>query len=330
MSVFVRRSHYDEEQNKEYFTWDKEFDSFVWDFPGIEVLFNGINALVNNEIPLDEYMTVKYKNDDEMKAYTIFNDDFFCEDIYIITKMYLNKEIKEEDAAYSIQFGTVDNGVTKMIKVSCLNKDNVCEIRDMALAFVDMSIEIYNELMEKEYERRSKNKYAIDKVFVVDEDFNNGGTEFYVIDDIVELHYIENDKKIEIFNATITNITDEGICVLYDKDKKLSIKYADIYAVYTDLDNDKKLNYNEEEVAADFIETILNNSPKLLEEFKTDSIELLVEKYGDIIIDRTWMCRDEHPFNRNRPQNSNYVEYAKNIISKKIIPIIKNLLKNNS
>ena len=103
-------------------------------------------------------------------------------------------------------------------------------------------------------------------------------------------------------NCKIVDIKDDSIVVeggfkeyaragdCEHLEEHVEIAINTIAYIFQDMPKER-LVFDEDEIMNDFI-SILSDFE--IEEFKTADVELLFEKWKSAMIDRTWMCRDEH------------------------------------
>ena len=118
-----------------------------------------------------------------------------------------------------------------------------------------------------------------------------------------------DNKQHEYYKAKILKIESDNLIL-----ESGEVVTLDSIVYIMDEVIDEKLKYKENEIAQDFL-SILSNEEK--EEFKNCSIELLLNKYKEAIIDRTWMCRDEHEFD---------IDYTTGDRVDKVIAIVESII----
>ena len=324
VDVYTKETEYLDD-DKELTKWVKSFATRAYDFPGLPYLQGVLDELLKQKEPNDEYMTIKYKDGSESKSYTFRNDDFFCEDIYNITKTFHPDDYTLK-VGYDLEFGTCKDGYNQIVKVINSEEDEIKKLKEVVDNFIKMSIEKYNEKMNKYYIEQSKNKYTVDNILVVNNDYD--GPEFFLVGDIVEdFDYIKNDNLINMYRGQIIKIEKDYVTFQF-KDEKIRLNVSEIFNIYDyDVDKTDRIRFNLKEIAKDFKENVLSNSPTILNEFEILDNKTLLEKYNNAIISRYWMCRDEHEYMKNIPDNIENVEYVTDLIYKEILPEIKRLFK---
>ena len=164
---------------------------------------------------------------------------------------------------------------------------------------------------------------------------------YCVGDKIEEAIVLVGDINSQDFHATVFNgfvideVTKDYIVISTgfeeprrSRDRREITSEEKIYlntllALYDEV-SEEKLNYGEEEIKKDFINILSENEKK---EFIEKDIDFLCEKYEDVILNRTWMCRTEH----NLPQRLEDRGYHENVYEsiKVIIENIKKELSDN-
>jgi hypothetical protein len=202
-------------------------------------------------------------------------------------------------------------------------------LRECVKAFIDIMISSYNKEMAKKCAKLRENKKIVDKVLIVKDQYEDKNSIYIEGDTISSISYIDNNQSkeniIDINNSKIEEIDSKTniITIKTSSNTKITIDIKNIQEIYDEIEN-KKLSYNKSQIVEDFIETVLSQSKTIKNEFINLSIEELYDKYGNAIIDRTWMCRSEHPyFAKNETQN---YKKAKEIVKNEIIPQIKEKL----
>lgn len=86
---------------------------------------------------------------------------------------------------------------------------------------------------------------------------------------------------------------ENGLKIRHLEDKSIKIPLEIITHVFNDMCDSEKLKYTKEQCLEDFWQLL---TPEEKKEFVKTPLKKLVKKWKYPVIDRTWMCRDEHGF----------------------------------
>lgn len=282
-------------------------ERYVYDFPCITQLKWIIEHQLNNN-PTINGQKIEYESGDIIYREIFESEGFACEDFYSISK---STDENNKNEKYSIYIGTTYDGngdlTSNGIRTPYINRLDLKELLNCVDGFIQYSIDKNNnELAKLEDSFKTKDNKLYEY------DYDNKLESIYTIHDTIkDLTYIKNNEQIKDRELYITNIKDDKIIF----GNELTIYRKDLRYICNKV-QEHKLTYNEKQCAKDFI-TILNNDE--IEEFKTNDIDYLLDKYKHAIVNRTNMCIDD---------NRNYVTtYEKNMGIDGITPVVKTVIK---
>lgn len=304
---------------KVYRKWERIVDIYTHDFPEILALKHYIELFLNNQIEDEKYQKDIDIHNNLWKTYSL-DTGFFSDDYYgiIQTLRYDEEKVYE---TFSLKVGkSLDYSTHDVIGATFnhLKREDLEEIYKCVCDFIQYSLDKHNENV-KEYNKNSINSWKIEDGKLYEMDGNNVKSVFIKGDAIDEIIVLKGDIESEEFCSTefhkfvIDDIEDD--CIVFSKGyedirsrdyrrieetERVSIK--DLISVFEEEPTDK-LNYGEEEIRNDFI-LILSEKEK--EEFISQSIDYLFEKWKSALIDRTWMCRTEHNLPNRVKDNGNH------------------------
>ena len=294
---------------------------------------------MDNTIPLDDYQKIKNNRGKyTLYSYSMETDDFSHDDFYRITKNIRKHSGEPDTLYYDMYIGTqldVDSGTTTSgINLSFVKEEELKSLLQTAEDFMNHIIKktnknIRNRNIEEmnSYETYKgklykNNKSSIEEVYTGDEkdisitclcgDINtNDYSSIYY--EHTNITGIENGN-IKIVGGYSTNRSGKTTKI----DKPITINPSTVLFISKDIP-EEQLKYNEEEIADDFW-SILDEEEK--EDFANLSKEELFTKWGNAIINRTWMCRGEHLYKVKRKENVYGVESVADNV-KKVIEILE-------
>lgn len=313
-------------------TWNTLFNLHTYDFPAITTFKMFLEYITNNKPEKTKYQKEDLGDNNYLLSRTL-EMDFLCEDYYSVTHYIREEQEKEISESFDIVIGKpFDYNREEMVTVSFknLSKEDIETIINCVDSFIKYSIENNTQTVRKRNKRHIKSwKIRERKLYQISK---NGKIEniFVVGDKINSLKVLHGDLSSQDFYSTefcdftIENITKEGIILNsgYEdikkeyrkiKDDEL-IKIENIIDIFIDME-DYKLKYSEKEIAEDFL-NILSESEK--KEFLQENSDLLFNKWSESIINRTWMCREEHNLPKrveDKGHHENVYESVKHIIN---------------
>lgn len=283
----------------------------TYDFPCILQLKWILNCQLKDNTTIDgqkhEYQSGKIRYSKSMET-----EGFACDDFYEITK---SVSPENKDDRYVVYCGTTFDCQGDLnscgIRTPYVSREDIEELLKCVSEFVRYSLDEHNkgnDIYKDCFEVKNNKIYE----YIIDDNnkLNKSKIEsIFTIGDKVEIKIVIDNKEYD-YDGTIINI----------KNKEIELSTGDIIngecIVY--INNDptiEMLKYKENDIAKEFI-NILSDEEK--EAFKNYDIDKLLDKYKMAIIDRTWMCRDEHKFN---------IDYKSGDMVKTVTPIVKNIIE---
>ena len=275
----------------------------TYDFPTINQFYYMINEVLNIDLNDKNSQKIEYRDKLYEYSYTTYTSGFSCDDFYRINKV---KNIKN-DIYYNLYIGcSIDETInSEGVNIFYINDNDMIELQKCVKEFIKYSINEYNKETEnskKVYKIKDGNIYKYD---------NNLLTDIIQVGDIVDLYNVVNNKETYYYNAVIKEIKDNNITIItYNGEEVINIEnIPDMFKNVPDY----KLKYNEMEISQDFINLI---NEEIMNEFKTLDREYLFDKYSKLIIDLTWMCREEHEYigNYNIDNSLDPVDRMRNVV----------------
>lgn len=238
-------------------------------------------------------------------------EGFACDDFYEITKS-VNSEGKDD--RYIVYCGTTFDTQGDLnssgIRTPYVCKKDIEELFKCVTGFIQYSLDEHNKQVDK-YNISFDIKDGKIYEYVVDDNIVNKNKieSIFAIGDTVGIKTVIDNKEYDYDNITISEI----------KNKDIELSNGDIingqYIVYMNNNpTDEMLRYKENNIAKEFANIL---SEQEIEEFKNCNIDELLEKYKMAIIDRTWMCREEHEF---------AIDYNQGNMIGVVTPIVKNII----
>ncbi len=294
---------------KEKKRWQHFFTAHTHDFPEI-LTFKEILKQFLDGIELENYQKNKI---DEGIWYSYYLDiTGWADDKYGVYHSFLDlkDEIRQNNYKVSIAKPLANfigfNNIS--VELENLDKEDLLQIYRTVSDFIDYSIHITNEeIIERNKADLLSWKSEGGKLYKMMPDGKSIESIYVVgdkIDNAILLHGDINTEDFwsyEICNFTIDAITEDAIVLSsgfeYDDrhgrrdiESSEQIKLNCLLNLYDDMPKER-LCFNEEQIKEDF-KGILSDKEKV--EFIESSADFLFDKWKSAIIDRTWMCRDEH------------------------------------
>ena len=322
---------------KEKKYWKKLFTLYPYDFPEI-LSFKNILKYFIDGVKLEEYQKIYHKNG----TWYNYNLDTgnLVEDMYSVQHSFFDSQGEKKQENYTITVGKpfdyyASNSIS--VGINYLSKQDLIEIYNCVSDFVEYSICKTNELIiERNRESLASWKYENGKLYEMDKDGVSVKSVFVsgdVIDDAIILQGDLNSKDFisyRITNFTIDEIKEDAIVLSsgcedkngdYRKiESSMEIKLSCLLSLFEDMSKER-LNFNEDEILEDF-KGILSDVEK--KEFVDKSVDFLFEKWKSAMIDRTWMCRDEHNLPKRVKNTGNHENVYASV--KVIIERLQNIL----
>lgn len=309
IKVFKKIIDWDE-NDKEIVKWELVGSRRTHDFPCILEL-KWILDYQSKDNTILNGQKHEYQNGDIRYSKVESTEGFACDDFYEITKCVNSKG---KDDRYTVYCGTTFDCQGDLnsvgIRTPYICKKDIEQLFKCVSGFIQYSLDEHNKgnnvgknrfeiKYDKIYEYNSKNK-VVDKNII---------ESIYIIGDDLDITTVVDNKQYEYYKVEISKIEGKNIILTNgDVIDFMSIVYISDEVIK------EKLKYKENEIAKDFL-SILSSEEK--KEFKNCSVELLLNKYKMALIDRTWMCRNEHEFN---------IDYKTGDSVNAVTPIVKNII----
>lgn len=326
--------------------WKKFFNVYIHDFPAILNFKELLEYFINDKIEVDRYQKDVVENR-TYYSYCTDRHSSFAEDFYTISHSFcIDEENERCQDFYDIDVGGWNPpyyGSVMNVRFTSLDKEDLKTIYNTIVSFINISIKKHNELIVKR-NKTSLNSWLVTegKLYQTKKDSMEIMEAVYCVGDkIEEAIVLVGDINSQDFHATVFNdfvideVTKDYIVIstgfeasrrsrdTREINSEEKIYLNTLLAIYDEV-SEEKLNYGEEEIKEDFINILSENEKK---EFIEKDIDFLCEKYEDVILNRTWMCRSEH----NLPQRVKDLGNHENVYEsiKIIIENIKKELSDN-
>jgi len=306
--------------------------TFVYDFPSIFSIMEIIEGIIDAK-PDKNWQITHTDDGDEIKSYSqhvwgFINDDY----------MFINKTSYDNKMFYDMfmggSCGCSNNHIC--IHLSAISDDDLKELFSCLKAFVDYSIEEENKATKNLIKACRKNKEILfGKIFTHEISGKNYRISdycdnIYIPGDVIySMEVYHDDGRIEdIAPCTIKAIDEDSVTMECYRGSEIpsvgdaagnnifKFPIEDIIELNCPMD-DKKIYYDINEIAQDFVSILSSDEKDLL---RGCSAEEIAYKYGMVLVQRYYMCREEHPYHKNGQM------YLEDII-KDVIPKITNIIK---
>lgn len=309
VQLFKKVSTWDEEDN-DVSKWSLISKRNAYDFPTI-VQLKWLLSYQLNDNPIIDGQKMTYTNGAIRYAKVMATEGFACDDFYEITK---SVDGAGNDERYILYCGTTvdpQGDLNSMgFRTPYVTRTDLEELLTCVTSFIDYSLEEHN----KDLLLRT-NCYEVKEEKIYEYGTANGSVDkntiesIYVTGDQVDIQTVVDNQAQDYNHVTITKI--EGNRIFVEPKQVIDGQFI----VYISHEPTKEmLAYKEQDIAKEFL-GVLSREEK--EEFQQASVEVLVEKYKLAIIDRTWMCRDEHAFQ---------MDYHTGDRIKAVTPIVKEVI----
>ena len=280
------------------YKWKLITQRSTYDFPCISQLQLILEQFINDKIDVKRTgEIIKYKSGAIDYSKRLSTEGFACDDFYEVTK-YVDKYNKllyytlYIGCTYDLQGDCNSAG----IRLNQVYKEDIDELYKCVNVFIEDTIAKHNENILQNFKSK-KQKFISKDNKLYEMQTRNSIESIYCVNDNVDityLNYISDTEfnSIDLDNIIIQDITDNCITCVDNTKKEYVINIKNLLLVSCNI-NDDKLAYNVEEITNDFY-NILNDQEK--DEFKRLTQNQIFKKYSSAIIDRTWMCREEHEF----------------------------------
>ena len=343
VDLFQNVPFYGEMYDKEpVWQWEKVSHTSTYDFPAIRQLLFILDHILHQELSKEKCRKIQYgKPEDKRNGYEYImeTEDFLYDDYYEVKRTMIETDGKEDGEFFSIYLGcSIDSqgGLSSTgIKLQRLGRQDLEELLKCAKTFMEDAIKEYNEAIREKIKMDTASFIVQgNKLYGFAKDYQNKKVlntleHVYVVgdrfDEITELVPGEEGKfsSREHYDVEILEITEKEIVVKgYVGEKKEEEPASHILIrhllFFSDDISGERLHFQEKEIAADFCRLL---SDREKEEFRKETEENLIRRWGEAIIDRYWMCREEHQY-LSHDESKDNIENA-NLALQNVIKIIK-------
>ena len=292
---------------KEGRSWKKLFTAYPYDFPQL-LTFKAILKYFLEDAKIEDYQKTKCEAG---VWYSHFLDTGkLVEDMYYVSHSILDMDGYIRTDNYNISVGKPfechsTNGIS--VNINNLKRSDLEVIYTCVSEFVDYSIRITNEAcIARNKEDLASWKVEDGKLYKMKNDGLSIESVYVVGDDMDDATILRGDinttdfSSYKIADFIIDEIREDAILLSsgYIRDggeySKITapteIKLNTLLSLFENM-SEERVHFNEEQIKEDF-KGILSEKEK--KEFVEKSVDYLFEKWDSALIDRTWMCRDEH------------------------------------
>ena len=313
--------------DEEIWIWEKVIEKHTYDFPTILQLEHILELIIDKKIDVKTTGEKhEYLNGEIEYSRTFCSEGFACDDFYEITKYVRPSNNTSSFIVYiGCSFDVQSDKNSVGIRTPYITYGDLCQLQTCVKKFLKYTIDIHNEdtfscnkvYMEsfyvknnklyelaQNYKKRTIKKNQIESIYTIGQKF----------DDVIYLEY-NNDTDYHsnrLRNVTLKEVKENSI--VFSNGTEVSINTLLHLSDYS-ISNSEKIKYGINEIANDFI-SILDDKEK--KEFQKKDIDKLLKKYNMAIINRTWMCRDEHNFP---------IDYNTGSTVKEVQPIVRQVIE---
>ena len=293
--------------------WDiKTMQSF--DFPGIFQLQDILSNLDPESQRCNFECQENIISDDESIFVRTERTDSLRDDMYEIV-ISLNSKTDYETCNLFVGFHHQNKSVCDGFYFHDLTIDDFISLKETVDSFIKYAISMKNIVTAKSnYIMRSSLVKIGDNLYQYMQNYSTVNPELdpkkieaiYAVGDVVNVDYINSEcSKCENVEGVLNKIENDSICV-----DGIEYKFDDIVALNNSVP-DEILKYNISQAKKDFMD-IMGNYEKIM--FMSMPKEILFNLYSEAIVNRTWMCREEHnfPLIINLPNSEEYVKMLDN------------------
>lgn len=285
---------YDDKASKSIYGWKLVAKRSTHDFPTIEQFKPILKHALHELNPTIDGEKHEYMSGDIEYSKTLHTEGFACDDFYEITKFVNeNNEIVNYILYFGCTFSSQGDLNSEGIRTPYVTEDDVKELLKCVEGFIQYSIDKHNNEVREYIKEQTSNKVIKNgKIY----EYEKGELEsIYIVGDSGDFTILKDKEtspnSIDYHRVSITGITNNTVILSNAKE----VNIHDVMYISNNVSNEK-LKYGFYEIIRDFA-SILNNEE--IEEFKTSDADNLFNKYKNAIMDRTWMCRDEHGLGGN-------------------------------
>lgn len=309
---------------KDKYKWHLVYSKFIYDFPAILEFRKMLNFFITLN-PVEQGQKVEYQDKTIKYQYSLNTSGFFNanEDYYELKK---ETDEKGENPIYTLYIGGAIGDeidiTTTVIRIPRITQEEIQELLKCIDSFIDFSIKKENKKTEKLVKKKTELEIKKVEEYKLYEYKSDGVSikGLYCIGDSIEITYYVDKEfgETKTYSDQIKKVTETTLTLNNDVD----IPIKNIIHVFKNV-SDEEIRYNQMEIANEFISHLADAEK---EEFQTLPTKKLLKKYKSAIIDRTWMCRNEHNFEYKRTGKP-----TKDItpIVKEVIHIIKHNLNHS-
>ena len=319
--------------------WKEIFSIHTYDFPCILSLKAMLEAFIEKPINRDEYQKLKCSDFGTYYSYNM-ETGFLSDDSYSLTHTIFVNDCDEEKSTYSLSVGKGCASYTNVnlinLTLNHLTRKELCKVYECVKGFIAYTCKVANERI-KDYVTKELMSWKISdgKLYQMNEDCSVKSI-FTISDILNDVIVIEgnvnstNYHSVSYNNCKIVDIKDKSIvieggfkeytrsCNYESLESPVEIAINTIAYIFQEMPNEK-LAFSEDEIMKDFISILSDDE---IEEFKIADVDFLFTKWKSAIIDRTWMCRNEHNLPKRAEDDGNHANVYASV--RVIIENIKN------
>lgn len=336
-------------KNKDSNKWKKMWTAYAHDAPAIFAIPQMINDLMKDDFDSDVWQKQQFSSREgqvhvmskSYDSFSLFNEDDYCLKRLVVFDENGNNE-SDEYRFFVGKSDDITSYISSGLLLRRLKKKDIIRLKKTAEEFIEKSIAVYNQNMEKYIKKNTKrfktteNRTILFKYFTDEGKKHQIETVFIPGDMFSEINVLVKDKKVHKinFNQDIRSCNQLTIedCIFkgFAKGKELTLILSGgryfymhqrgdikgdftvplkmIYEAYIDVQEQhpEYLAYDEDMCYTEFSKLVKGDIKKI---FETTNVSDLKKVWVSPIIDRFWMMRDEHGF-------KNPYKTAQNIISR--------------
>lgn len=321
VSIYKKFETEDKNEN-EIIQWKLVSSRSTHDFPCITELKWILEEQLKDDTKVNGQKT-EYRNGDIEYSKTMSTEGFACDDFYEIRKRIVedqeeNEEVKESYVVYAGTTYDCQGDLNSCgIRTPYVNREDIKKLLKCVSEFIKYSIEEENKVIQEQrdhFDIKNKKIYEYQYDYDCKKVNTSKISSIYAIGDMLNITIVENDKEIEFYKVKLLDVKDNSLMVQDSRKTNYEIELEKIVYIDSEVPKDK-VTYKELEVAKDFI-SILEDEEK--QEFKNKNTKFLLKKYKHPIIDRTFLCWEEHGFN---------IDYNSGDRVKAVTPIVKDIIE---
>ena len=265
--------------------WELLLNKYVYDFPAVFALAEMLKECLEEG-----------------------KNNLSCRDNWVDDYYELEYLISQDRPLYSLTIGGTPDGryhsILKSVVIEHLTKEELESFQKFVNEFLTYAMSEYNKQAEERLAFGRSNKVIRDGKLYISEKTRHGIVLDSVLipgDTIRDLDVYRSSKEgdcvyqEELGDFMIEELNEEAQSIVLDDGTEW--KLSDVCYAFMQEPTDK-LHYGIPEITQDFI-GIMSDSEK--DEFKSNDVEALFQKYCWLIVCRSWMCRNEHAFEEKYP-----------------------------